>query len=72
MYRFASKAVAHKFCPTCGSTIGVDSEGSFGSAEMDLFVLNARMLNGVDPWRLNVTHVAGRNFQNQLNEQYET
>ncbi|KAJ7481440.1 Mss4-like protein [Mycena latifolia] len=45
-YAFNSKQVAHRFCGTCGTPFGI-------------FALNARMLNGVDLWGLDVKETPG-------------
>jgi hypothetical protein len=55
-YNFNKNVIDHLFCSTCGVTSFARGKKPDGTA---MIALNARCLDGVDPQKLNITHVDG-------------
>lgn len=54
LYEFASRSVGHRFCSTCGTSIGL----AFPS--QGFVVINTRTIDGIDLSRLQLQKVDGR------------
>ncbi|MCJ1478138.1 hypothetical protein MMC13_006814 [Lambiella insularis] len=57
-YRFGNK---DKFCPTCGSSIMIDFNGSEMESFGDAVAINIRMIKDIDLNRFKMGHFDGKN-----------
>ena len=58
-YRFNTKRIAHRFCPTCGVEAYARGAGPDGS---EMAAVNVRCLDDVDVSALTLTPVDGKSF----------
>ncbi|KAL8723052.1 MAG: hypothetical protein Q9225_000594 [Loekoesia sp. 1 TL-2023] len=57
-YYFNEKRVEHKFCPNCGSSVGIDPHGNYGTSFVSV---NVRMLQDVELDQLKIETFDGKN-----------
>jgi hypothetical protein len=58
-YQFNKKQIHHLFCTTCGVRCFGHGKGPDGS---DMYAINVRTLEGVDPEALNVKKIDGKSL----------
>ena len=58
-YQFHKKVLHHSFCKSCGVTPFINGKNPKGE---EMYAINLRCLEGVDPHKLEIALVDGRNF----------
>ncbi|RYE57540.1 MAG: GFA family protein [Rhizobiaceae bacterium] len=62
-YRWSSKTIAFKFCPSCGcSTYNETLDWSTGEAGAPMIAINARLLDDLDIDTIPVERIDGKNL----------
>lgn len=58
-YRFNKKAIAHRFCSTCGVSVSAESAGPDGTLTR---AINLRTIEDLDPDTLTIKKVSGKDY----------